>query len=132
MSEILSKSAIKGVIRLGDIIIPGDADLPSYSEFGGIEHVDDLLKYAPPSDIGDLNLILAILSFMPKFVLKWVVVKMTKSHRGGNGVSVIFRQLDLGLKGIILSTYYTEKGGANYQGVRPLDKIGYKINRILE
>ncbi len=132
MAQILSKAAIKGVTRLGDIIIPGNMDLPSYSEYGGIEHVDDLLKYAPSADIGDLNLILAILSFMPAFILKWVVVRMTKSHQGGNGVSVIFRQLDLGLKGIILSTYYTEKGGANYQGVRPLDKIGYKINRMSE
>ena len=132
MSQILSKAAIKGVNRLGDIIIPGIEDLPSYSEFGGVEHVDDLLKYAPSSDIGDLNLILAILSFMPSFVLKWVVAKMTRSHHGGNGMSVIFRQLDLGLKGIILSTYYTEKGGSNYQGVRPLDRVGYKINRILE
>ena len=54
MSQILSKAAIKGVKRLGDIMIPGNGDLPSYSEYGGIEHVDDLLKYAPPSDIGDL------------------------------------------------------------------------------
>ena len=113
-------------------MIPGNGDLPSYSEYGGIEHVDDLLKYAPPSDIGDLNLILAILSFMPGFVLKWTVVKMTKSHQGGNGISIIFRQLDLGLKGIILSTYYTEKGGANYRGIKPLDAVGYKINRILD
>ena len=132
MSEILSKSAIKGVIRLGDIMIPGNADLPSYSEYGGIEHVDDLLEHAPSSDIGDLNLILAILSFMPGFVLKWMVGKMTRSHQGGNGISVIFRQLDLGLKGIILSTYYTERGGANYQGIRPLDAVGYKINRIID
>ena len=131
-SKYFSTAAIRGVNRIGDVMIPRNGSLPSYSEFGGAEHLDDLLAYAPEKDIKDLNLILSILSFMPRFVLRWLVTKMTKSHHAGDGISVVFRQLDLGLKGLILSTYYTEKSGSNYTGKAPLDIIGYSINRIYD
>lgn len=111
-------------------MIPGDGDMPSYKEYGGYEHVDDLLLYAPKSDVGDLGLLLSILSFMPGFVLSWIVAKMSVSHAKGNGIWVLLRQMDMGIKGIVLSTYYTEKGGASFTGKAPLDVIDYSITRI--
>jgi len=130
MSKLISKAAVRGIVRLGNIIVPGDDEMPSYEEYGGYEHVDDLLMYAPKSDIGDLGLLLSILSFMPKFVLVWLVNKMAASHGKGNGLWILMRQLDMGIKGIVLSTYYTEKSGASFKGTAPLDGIDYSITRL--
>jgi len=130
MSTLISKAAVRGIVRLGNILIPGDGEMPSYEEYGGYEHVDDLLMYAPKSDIGDLGLLLMILSFMPKFVLVWLVGKMAASHGKGNGLWILLRQLDMGIRGIVLSTYYTEKAGASFSGTSPLDGIDYSITRM--
>lgn len=130
MSKLISKAAVNGIIRLGDIIIPGDDEMPSYKEFGGYEHVDDLLLYAPKSDIGDLGLLLSILSFMPQFILVWLVQNMAVSHGKGDGLWILLRQLDMGIRGIVLSTYYTEKGGASFKGTAPLEGIDYSITRL--
>ena len=130
MSKILSKTALKAINRIGDVMIPGNEELPSYSYYGGIEHIDEILRNAPESDMKDLNMLLSILSVMPKFVLKWLVNSMRQSHKRGGGIWVIMRQLDFGLKGIILSTYYSEKTGSNYKGRTPLEIIDYSINRV--
>ena len=131
MSKLVSKAAVRGIVRLGNILIPGDGDqMPSYEEYGGYEHIDDLLEHAPPSDIGDLGLLLSILSIMPKFVLVWLVNNMAASHSKGNGLWVLMRQLDMGIRGIVLSTYYTEKGGASFSGKPPLEGIDYSITRM--
>lgn len=130
MSKILSSFAIKTIYRMGDIMIPRNDELPAYSEVKGLDNIDDVLVYAPESDIKDLNLLLSILSFMPTFILKWLVGKMANSHHEEGAVSVILRQLDFGIRGIVFATYYTEKTSLDYKGKKPIDIIGYSINRL--
>ena len=130
MSQFFNKPAIKCLNKIGDIIAPKNGDFPSYSEYGCIEHVDDIVRYAPAEDIKDLNMVLSILSYMPKTILKWIVRQSAESHKDDGPLSVIFRQLDFGLKGIILSTYYSNKAGSGYKGKTPLEVIGYDIKRV--
>ena len=79
-SNYISTTSLKGLNRVGDILCPGDGEFPSYSTLGCIEHVDIALEYAPPADINDLGLLLAILAYMPSFVLRWLVNQMAESH----------------------------------------------------
>jgi len=130
MSKIFSKSALKALNKIGDIMAPENGELPSYSVCGCIEHVDDVAGYAPENDIKDLGMLLSILSFMPDFVLQWFVKAMNDSHQKNGGLSDLFRMLDFGIKGIILGTYYSGKTGKNYNGKSPLELIGFSINRI--
>lgn len=53
MSTILNNRAIRAMERIGDIMIPKNGDFPSFSETGSIEHIDDLVAYAPEEDIKD-------------------------------------------------------------------------------
>ena len=126
----LSPLAKKGLCRLGDIICPKNEEFPSYSELGVIEFVDEMLETAPESDIQDLGLVLMILSFMPTFVLVWLVKSMNNSHHKEGIISNLFRQLDFGIKGIIFSTYYSGEKGKNYSGKLPSEIIGFSMNRI--
>ncbi|MHC4120241.1 MAG: hypothetical protein ACYSWO_22335 [Planctomycetota bacterium] len=129
-SDYLKPGALKGLNRIGDIFIPGAGDLPSFSEFGGIEHVDDVIAYAPEEDIADLNLVLRILSVLPQGVLRWAADQMmAASHKEGR-LAALLRQLNIGLKGILFSCYYSGKAGSSYTGKNPLDLIGYSVNRV--
>lgn len=129
-SNYFKPAALNGLNRIGDIFIPGSDDLPSFSEFGGIEYVDDVIAYAPEEDIASLNLVLGIFSFLPAGILRWVADQMVAaSHKDGE-LAALLRQLNIGLKGILFSCYYSGKGGSGYNGKNPLEVIGYQVNRV--
>lgn len=130
MSQILNKKSLKTLNRIGDIIIPGDEEFPKFSDTASIEHIDDLLYYAPQDDIQDLNLLLMVLFFMPKFILCWLVKKMETAPQNKGPLGALFRQLDFGVKGLIFSCYYSGKTGSAYHGKDPLKIIGYDIKRV--
>lgn len=131
MSKLLSKRALNGLIRMGDMMLPQNEDFPAYSTFGGYEHIDELLEYVPEGDRKDLNLVLQIFSFLPDFALQWLVRKISDSFEAGSGdIAIAFRQLNFAIRGLLYSTYYTEKGGSKFSGKYPIDTCGYQINRI--
>ncbi|MDZ4847125.1 MAG: hypothetical protein SH857_16450 [Chitinophagales bacterium] len=130
MPNTLSPSAKKALTRIGDILLPKNGEFPSFSETGSIAHIDELTSYAPKGDIGDLSMLLTVLSFLPDFVLNWIVNKMENAQYSDGMLSPIFRQLDFGLRGLIFSCYYSEKMGAAYKGKKPLDVIGFSIKRV--
>jgi hypothetical protein len=129
-SDYFKPAALKGLNRIGDVFIPRAGDLPSFSEFGGIEHIDDVVAYAPEEDIANLNLVLAILSVLPQGMLRWAADRMmAASHKDGR-LATLLRQLNIGLKGILFSCYYSGRAGSSYAGKNPLDVIGYSVNRV--
>lgn len=129
-SKYLSNSALKAINRIGDLMIPRDREFPAFSEVGGLEYIDELVSYAPAGDIKDLNLLLTILAFMPTFVLRWLIGKMETSMENTGPLGSLFRMLDVGLRGLIFSCYYTEKIPASYKGKKPLDIIGFDLTRV--
>lgn len=129
-SNYLSNSALKAINRIGDMMIPRNGEFPSFSEVGGIAYIDDLVSYAPPADIKDLNLLLTILAFMPNFVLHWILGKMETALDSTGPLAPTFRLMDIGLRGLIFSCYYTEKIPASYTGKKPLDIIGFDLTRV--
>ncbi|MFQ5420283.1 MAG: hypothetical protein ACE5EY_07965, partial [Anaerolineae bacterium] len=64
-SKYFSPRALAGLNRIGDVLLPGTDELPSFSEFGGIEYVDQLVAYAPADDVTTLGTVLAVLSWLP-------------------------------------------------------------------
>ena len=131
-SRYLGTRSLIALSRIGDIFCPENAEFPSYSQCGCLEHVDKMMATVPENDQKDLNLVLSIISFMPDFMLVWLIQKMAKSHEGKGFLSPIFRQLDFGLKGIILGTYYSGKTGKQFTGKNPLQVIGFELNRIVD
>ncbi len=130
-SKYLSKRAIKGLSRIGDILIPGNKQFPSFSSYQCMDHIDDLVAYAPNSDIKDLNMVLSILSFLPNGTLTWLIRKMSESHQKEGMIGNLLRQLNMGIRGIVFSLYYSEKPGEQYQGKNPTEMIGFTLNKIM-
>ena len=131
-SNYFSPAALKGLNRIGDIFIPGGDDLPSFSEFGGIEHVDDIVSYTPKEDVASLNMVFLIFSVLPKRILCLVANQMVAASYRDGFLDSLLRQLNIGLKGILFSCYYSGKGGSSYAGKNPLEVIRYSVNRVLD
>ena len=129
-SNYFKPAALKGLNRIGDVFIPRSGDLPSFSEFGGIEHIDDVIAYAPKEDIAILNLVLKIFSFLPQGMLRWTADQMVAASYKDGALAALLRELNIGLKGILFSCYYSGKAGSSYAGKNPLDVIGYSVNRV--
>jgi hypothetical protein len=107
-SEYFSQNALKGLERIGDILIPHNTELPSFSESRVAEGVDSLLAYAPTDDIATLNTVLGIFSFLPGSVLRWVAERMAVSHQDAGALGALFRQLNLGCA--VLSSRFIMSG----------------------
>lgn len=131
-SAYLSNLALKSLNRFGDIFIPKNGEFPSFSEYGGLEHIDKMVAYAPQDDIKSLNLLLTILAFMPTFVLKWIVNKTTTAYKSNGPLAPLFRQLYYALRGLIYGCYYSERPGSNYKGKDPVEIINFSINRVID
>ncbi|MBX7254819.1 MAG: hypothetical protein K1Y02_00560 [Candidatus Hydrogenedentes bacterium] len=129
-SRILGPKACRALERVADFIVPVVDDYPSFAEIGCVEHVDAILENAPPKDAADLNLFLTVLYFMPDGVLRFVVRNMEKADTWFEPVATTFRLLDLGLRGLVLSLYYSGKHGADYKGKTPADVIEFSLNRV--
>lgn len=129
-SKYFWKSAIKGLNRIGDVFIPQDDDMPSFSQFGGVEAIDSVIAYLPAEDVTLLNFALTIFLIMPDGFLQWLVSEMENSLEKTGEIPSVMRQLNLGLRGIVFSCYYSGVSGSGFQGNNPLDVLGYKLNRI--
>ena len=131
-SNYFNPSALKGLKRIGDIFIPRGDDLPSFSEYGGIEHVDDIVAYTPEEDVANLNMVFSIFSILPEGMLRWTADQMVAASYRDGFLDALLRQLYIGLKGILFSCYYSGKSGSNYSGKNPMDVIGYSVNRVID
>lgn len=129
-SAYFSKRALKALNRFGDIIIPRNGDFPSFSEYGGLEHIDEFVSYAPSDDISDLNTVLGILQFFPTFILRFIVKLLAGSQDRGGPMASLLRQLNLAIRGLVFACYYAERPGSDFKGKDPVDLIGYSINRV--
>ena len=129
-SKYFSRRALKGLNRIGDILIPRNGDLPSFSEYGGAARVDDILAYAPAADVSTLNTVLGVFSVLPGGMLKWLAGLMESSPHNEGSLGSLLRQLNLGLRGLLFSIYYAGKAGPGYHGKHPMEIIGYVVNRV--
>jgi hypothetical protein len=130
-SKYLSKSALKSLGRIGDLLIPGDDVFPSFTTYGCLDHIDDLVAYVPEDDRKSLNMVLGILATIPDGMLKWLIKKMATSQQNNGPLGDVFRQLNMGIRGIVFSLYYSEKPGEAYVGENPSEMIGFKLNKVV-
>ena len=131
-SQYFSPRALKALNRFGDIMIPANGDFPSFSQYGGLEHIDKMVAYAPIDDINDLNMALGILQLMPTFVLKRLVGMMASSPDNDGPLGSPLRLLNLAIRGLVFACYYSERPGTDYAGKDPVEIIGFSVNRVVD
>jgi hypothetical protein len=129
-SKYLNSLALKGLNKVGDILVPGFEELPAFSSLGCSEHVDRIVEDLPPSDRDGVGILFMVFYFVPAFILRGLFGFMErnadKDILGGD----IFRMIRMGVRGIVFSLYYSGWTGTAYSGKSPLDIIGYQLTVI--
>ena len=134
MANFFSTRATKGLLKVGDIYCPKNGEFPAFSEAAGTAHLNSLIKNIPSDDFSSLSMVLAIFSFFPQFVLRWITGICTNAQNNpSDGIlPSLLRQLNIGLRGLCYSIYYSELTNPNFKGQTPLQVMGYQLNRITD
>ncbi|HQV79270.1 MAG TPA: hypothetical protein PLJ42_12170 [Chitinophagales bacterium] len=134
MSNFFSTRATKGLLAVGEIYCPKNGEFPSFKEVAGTAYLNNLVRNVPEDDFSSLSLVLAIFSFLPNGILSWIInICRNAQYNPSDGfLPSNLRQLNLGLRGLCFSLYYSEFNNPNYKGKKPLEVIDYKLNRVTE
>jgi hypothetical protein len=123
-SRYLNRRQLRAIERMGDIMIPGDSELPAFSRTEPASRVDRLVETMPEGDLGDLKVLLTVLSFFPGILLAGFLRFLEASPAfpswlGGG----LFRMIRLGMRGIVMSLYYSAE--------KPIETVGYSAQVYL-
>lgn len=120
-STFLSLRQLDTLQRIGDFMLPGASNMPSFSETDSLSFVDEILSETPEPDVKDLAMLLSVLAFLPGSVIAWLVKLAQRADKFPGLLGGQLRLLDLGLRGVIFSLYYSGKTGGR-QSLRHLCK----------
>ena len=134
MANFFSTRATKGLLKVGEFYCPKNGEFPSFKEVAGTAYLNNLVANVPEDDFSSLAMVLAIFSFLPNGILKWIINVCTNAQDNPSDgmVPSLLRQLNLGLRGLCYSIYYSEFINPNYTGKKPLDIIDYHLNRVVD
>ena len=125
-SGLFTLKQLRGLQKLGDILMPAGHGFPSFSESGCIHQVDTAMGSAHPDDIRDFGFLLLLCYYAPVTVIRWIVSCADHAERFPNLLAIQFRKLNIGIKGVVVSLYYSGKVGIGQTG-SPLDVIELKL-----
>ena len=109
----LTRSQLAGLCKVGDVMIPGDADLPSFSAAGCAEHADRMIAHMNDADRQGVILLLGVFRFLPRIALR-LLLRLTERHRAfPEPIAAVLRLLNVGVKGVVMTLYYS---GLDQQG----------------
>lgn len=127
MSKFFSKGQLKGLNRLGDVVLPGTERLPSYSQTGCASEIDRLAAWLSAEDLAGLKLAFGLCRWLPRPGIG-LLLKMATANRLFPGpLGAGLRLLEIGLKGATMSLYYSNVQGADYTGARVFEVLGYHL-----
>jgi hypothetical protein len=131
-SRHLGPRQLRALEAIGDVLVPGDEDLPSFSRLGCVAHVDRLLDFMPDDDLRGLQGVLSAVSLMPRFLVAGLLHWLEAGLWPPGPWASPLRVLRLGLRGIVLSLYYSGSAGPSYDGPGPLDVLSYRVGVAVE
>ena len=124
-SELLSPTQMRGLIKAGEVILPGTERSPSFAATGCAAHFDRMGAFLSPDDLGGLKILLTLLAFCPAWAIALLMTLATHNRKFPGFVGAGLRMLELGLKGAVVSLYYSDLTGPGYEGPRVFEAIGY-------
>lgn len=127
-SNYISHRALKGLNKLGDIIIPQSHTMPSFSETRSIEYVDEVLEVTNQEDVAALNILLTVIHFMPRFFTQGLLKLSEQCERLPDIIGNPLRMVNIALRGIPMSLYYSGLKGINANCDGVLDIMEYELS----
>jgi hypothetical protein len=107
-SRYLRSHQIAALVRVGDSCIPGESGAPSFRALGCVRHVDRVLENIDRADRLSLQALLSVLWVCPTAVHRGLLRWAAGSFDGRGPLGPLLRQLDYGLRGLVLTLYFSE------------------------
>lgn len=126
-SRNLSPLQMAGLAKVGDIVVPGDDILPSFSQSGSLRHVDRMLDHMSDFDRDGVKLLLTIMRFLPRFAIVAILFFAQRDQHFPNFLGAACRMVNIGIKGVVMTLYYSDLGDAP----RILPAIGYDAKVVV-
>lgn len=128
-SRYLSDRALRGLDKVGDLVIPGGGpqQLPRFSDTGCACGIDEVMAATHPDDVRDLNLLLSAATWLPDAVLRGLLWLSAQEGKAPGPLGTALRLLGMGLKGVPLSLYFGNETSPYYKGRTVYDAIDYHV-----
>ena len=127
-SKYLNQRELKGFLKLADVLVPGDNELPKFSSTNFINFIDLVMEEVNDADLADLRLLFGLLAFMPSFLISFFIILVENLQFGPDFLKGNMAKIELGLKGIIYSLYYSRLPGPNSDGDKIFKTLGWETN----
>jgi acyl-CoA reductase-like NAD-dependent aldehyde dehydrogenase len=109
-SRFLTPVQLAGLLKVGDVLVPGDAGLPPFSRSGAAAHADRVLATLAEPDRRGLLALLGVLRFLPSLLVRGLLAAVGRLRGLPGAAGAPFRMLDVGLRGIVMSLYWSDLG----------------------
>jgi len=107
-STILTPAQHSGLLRVGDVLIPGDRQFPAFSRSRCAEHVDRMLAYMNESDLQAIKILLGLFRYLPKLVLRGIMALTDQHRRFPDAIGGPLRMINIAIKGLVMTLYYSD------------------------
>ncbi|MEK7355469.1 MAG: aldehyde dehydrogenase family protein, partial [Bdellovibrionota bacterium] len=104
----LTRLQAKGIAKAGDLMVPGSSDMPSFSRSGSIAAADRIVSFLTESDRAGLKGVAVLFAILPRPLVKVVLSLAANANRLPGWLAPPFRELNLGVKGVVMSLYYSD------------------------
>ena len=98
--------AQRGLRRFGDLLIPGDGDLLSFSDSGCMIHLPLVLAEMHPADRRDLQMAANLLGLLPQVLRAVLLAVLARADSMPESLGCPCRTALFNLRALIFSLYY--------------------------
>lgn len=127
MSTLLTPAQRNGLRKLGDIVIPGDLEFPSFSQAGCADAIDRMIPYMNLSDRDGVETLLSLFNYLPTFLIRGIFA-LSEAHRlFPEPIAGLLRLANIGMKGVVMTLYYSDVG----RGVSVHQLIGWDAKVVV-
>jgi acyl-CoA reductase-like NAD-dependent aldehyde dehydrogenase len=124
-SKYLTSLQIKGILRTGDVIIPGEGKFPRFSDTLFINDIDLMLDYLTDDDREGLCMLMGFFALMPSIIIRFILALAEKNANFPNILGAPLRMVQMGVKGLIFTLYYSNIDDEKGDGKKIHNLIGW-------
>lgn len=105
---ILSPRQQRGLRKVGDVLIPGDGVLPSFSASGCANHADRMLAHLYEDDRAGVRGVLTLCALLPRPAIRALFAMTERFAQAPGFIGGAMRMANLGIKGVVMTLYYSD------------------------
>jgi len=97
-----------GLSKLAAVVLARNPSMPSFQSTNPDAHLNRMLDYMYAEDRGAILILLTVFAFLPRFLLRWLILFIEVAARWSGFAGAPFRMLQIALKGLVFTLYYTD------------------------